>query len=387
MEHQFFLDRLSAYFDNELKNEEHVIVHQHIEGCEECKKQLLELEKLENLISSNSELSENDYWEQSAQKIESAINKNTESETIPVTKQLSSSSIWWKLTGVAASLVLVAIFAFEQKDTNDELLKDNIKSPVNVYQKDIEESIPVIVDTATDENLSVGAIELQDKELSGRQIEIQTIETEQTSPAAAKPVDKLLPKQKQKIKTEPKKSESTKVKEEDIVSFDEQLSKYAPDIGKPVEKLRSSPKKTKMKGSYKTTSSFSETLQQSLDSNISTSADKTKLDYWWRKVFIYSEQLEMQQKKNSVRYLKSAKSDTSNKKAELSHSDKNLLYKQLFEAYYNIAILTTDSTEEKQAVDFLTKYSVSVGNSYNVYALRFLELYKTERSKQKFEKE
>lgn len=61
MEHQFYIDRLSAYFDNELKNEELVIVKEHVMGCSECQKKLQELEKLENLIIEKSDLSESDY--------------------------------------------------------------------------------------------------------------------------------------------------------------------------------------------------------------------------------------------------------------------------------------------------------------------------------------
>ena len=189
MEHQFYIDRLSAYFDNELKNEELVIVKEHVMGCSECQKKLQELEKLENLIIEKSDLSESDYWEQSAQKIESALSSQTDATIISVGKSKSSVSLWWKLTGVAASLVLVALFAFEQKDSGDELLRQ--EAPKTGIKHVIGYTAPIIKDTAINEDLSVGRVVEQKEEPKVVSDEIKKDTKEEVPLAVKQTVDNL----------------------------------------------------------------------------------------------------------------------------------------------------------------------------------------------------
>ena len=73
MEHSFFKDRLSAYFDNELPPQEKQVVEQHLRDCVECRAELTKLRQLEDAVNRHAGLADTDYWEKSAQKIESRL--------------------------------------------------------------------------------------------------------------------------------------------------------------------------------------------------------------------------------------------------------------------------------------------------------------------------
>lgn len=416
MEHQFYIDRLSAYFDNELKNEELVIVKEHVMGCSECQKKLQELEKLENLIIEKSDLSESDYWEQSAQKIESALSSQTEAAIITVGKS-SKSSLWWKLTGVAASLVLVALFAFEQKDNSDEILRQ--EAPKTGIKHVIGYKSPIIKDTAIKEDMSVGRSAEQKEEpivssdeikkdakqevsLATKQIAENLSTKPQTAPKPQhiKKSDKvLLEKNEIKIKKtfstneQPSSNKENISKTAEMSPDKEPQPKYGADIGKVIIKRRTASKegleKSKTKDKLKTSSSLSVLTQESqkgISRNliILENTDKTEINYWRRKVSTCTAQLQNQQKKK-VQYMK--KSDKSEKSfSGISLIDKEFIYRQLFEAYYKIAVMTADTTEEKQAVQFLKENADSLHNSKSAQALHFLEQYKIEKNRQKSSK-
>ena len=54
MDHGYFKDRISAYYDNNLKPEERVVIEEHLKECEECRKLLAELAKLDRLVEEHS---------------------------------------------------------------------------------------------------------------------------------------------------------------------------------------------------------------------------------------------------------------------------------------------------------------------------------------------
>ncbi len=169
--------------------------------------------------------------------------------------------------------------------------------------------------------------------------------------------------------------------------------KYGADIGKVIIKRRTASKegleKSKTKDKLKTSSSLSVLTQESqkgISRNliILENTDKTEINYWRRKVSTCTAQLQNQQKKK-VQYMK--KSDKSEKSfSGISLIDKEFIYRQLFEAYYKIAVMTADTTEEKQAVQFLKENADSLHNSKSAQALHFLEQYKIEKNRQKSSK-
>lgn len=420
MEHQFYIDRLSAYFDNELKNEEYVIIHEHVQSCDECQKRLQELEKLENLISAKTELSDNDYWEQSAQKIEAALDTAPKTEIVKIDKS-SSSSLWWKLTGVAASLVLVALFAFEQKDKDHELLLED--SYNYSIEKKVEDSTPTSVDTfrqdvseePTADYLEVQKGDKQDISLASKQAvdnlvskpqaapqpvrlkkELSETKSLQSSNSAASPVPikenlRMLEFDNGGVETASVPAIKQIVPDKIEKNLDKSIEVLSEDVVDELKKdnlVGEESEEIKAKDKFATSTSVAiPSYETQAGISIDTKKNDHEIEYWRRKTTEYSIQLNEQRTKKSVRYLKSATTDTTDKKSAIIHADRDLVYRQLFEAYYNIALMTPDSTEEKQAVQFLTKHAQSVENSYNIDALYYLELYKIEKNRQKPAKE
>ncbi len=408
MEHQFYIDRLSAYFDNELKNEEFVIVKEHIDSCDECQKRLAELEKLENLFTDNSELSESEYWEQSAQKIEASLDAQTPTEIIPIKKTKSSLSLWWKLTGVAASLVLVAIFAFEQKDVGDELLmEEKNNSPI----ENRSASVQIAKDTITDEELSLGnivadaddmietALELNQPIAQPSQVITPKKKTRSKKQVASKPQPVKL--EKEKVKTQQAPPVIAEIVEEKIIEEPAPVKLRTLEFQNGGGTIATSDNYIKLDQTSKvqsdnlvedesesvaTTQIFSNTFDSTLPNKLQDGFGKTaELEYWRRRVATNNDLLKAR-KKNTVQYSKSSKSTTRQRGKSTNRIDVEFTYKQIFEAYYHIAILTNASFEVKQAVDFLTMHADSLTTTYSSNALYYLQLYQNEMNRQENKK-
>ena len=82
MEHEYFKNRISAFLDGELKNEEEQLMAEHLKACLECQKIYQKLESLNQLVDEHAQLDDGDYWEKAAQKIEQAIAGETKTEII-----------------------------------------------------------------------------------------------------------------------------------------------------------------------------------------------------------------------------------------------------------------------------------------------------------------
>ena len=107
MEHSYFQDRLSAYHDNELPLQEKVVVEQHLHDCPECRKQLAEYARLDQLVIDHGQLGDTDYWEQAAKKIEKEIGVADPTRVASVFRARQRLALTWKLAALAASVVIV----------------------------------------------------------------------------------------------------------------------------------------------------------------------------------------------------------------------------------------------------------------------------------------
>ena len=117
MEHSYFKDRISAFIDGELPPYEEKVVKEHLADCEECRQIRAELEKIDSLVEKHSGLNEDEYWEKSAQKIESklslsdSLNEDAESK-----KESKYKGLGWKLVTVAASVAVLTFIGLHEKD-------------------------------------------------------------------------------------------------------------------------------------------------------------------------------------------------------------------------------------------------------------------------------
>jgi hypothetical protein len=123
MEHSYFKDRISAFCDNELKHEERQLIAEHVQDCGECQKLLEELQKFDRMVKRHSELADDEYWEKSAQKIESAVGSERPVEIVDV-KRSPIKGLGWKLAAAAASIALLTSIAMHQTDLADWIGKD-----------------------------------------------------------------------------------------------------------------------------------------------------------------------------------------------------------------------------------------------------------------------
>jgi len=115
MDHGYFKDRISAYYDNNLSLQERVIIEQHLKECEECRKFLKDLEKLDKLVAEHSQLGDDIYWEQSAKKIEQKLGfeKTTAITDVTLSRRFGFR---WKLVAVAASVVFLIIVGVHRNE-------------------------------------------------------------------------------------------------------------------------------------------------------------------------------------------------------------------------------------------------------------------------------
>lgn len=121
MNHGYFQDRLSAYFDQALTLEEMQMMKEHLASCAECREQLDDLAKLDRLIEAKADLGESDYWEKAAQTIERRLTTGNESK---VTKVRSGwFGLGWKLVATAASIAALTFIALHEGEIQDSVDK------------------------------------------------------------------------------------------------------------------------------------------------------------------------------------------------------------------------------------------------------------------------
>ncbi len=121
MDHSYFKDRISAYHDQELKPYEHQVVEEHLATCDECRKLLEDYAVLEEFVSVHIELDkDSDYWEKTAQKIESELGF-TDKEEKAEKKITQMSGLWWKVTAVAASLAFLTFIGLHESEISDSV--------------------------------------------------------------------------------------------------------------------------------------------------------------------------------------------------------------------------------------------------------------------------
>ena len=121
MDHSFYQERLSAYLDRELPDDEMKAVEEHLAGCEECGRRLAQLKSLDDFSARFSELDDSDYWEESARKIEARIEVGDE-KIVDVKKARRGlySGLWWKLPAVAASVLIVGYIGLHESEITDD---------------------------------------------------------------------------------------------------------------------------------------------------------------------------------------------------------------------------------------------------------------------------
>ena len=141
MDHGYFKDRISAFYDRSLKPEEQAVVEEHLRECEECRKLLEDFKKLDALVEKHSGLDGDDYWEKSARRIESQLGGEDATEVV----EISRSRGWglaWKLVAVAASVAILTVVGLHRDDIWEkaEPEKEKITAPASVTPSEFDDT-------------------------------------------------------------------------------------------------------------------------------------------------------------------------------------------------------------------------------------------------------
>ena len=165
MEHSYFKDRISAFIDGELPPYEEKVVEEHLAECEECRQIRAELEKIDFLVEKHSGLNGDEYWEKSAQKIESRLNLLDATVEDIKPKESKYKGLGWKLVTVAASVAVLTFIGlhekdiFEDIDTSPKMQAPSIYIPPESLKQEDE-------DMVIDEGLSLDIIDQEEHVIS-----------------------------------------------------------------------------------------------------------------------------------------------------------------------------------------------------------------------------
>jgi len=139
MDHGYFKNLLSGYLDGELTDEQQVAIRQHLQECDVCSSELSRLRKLDELVQKHSQLDGRDYWEESAQKIERTLGiASTEVTDMKKEKTRRGLGWGWRLTGIAASVLIVGYIGWHQSDT----FRDEVTIPPASRQSEMVSPAP-----------------------------------------------------------------------------------------------------------------------------------------------------------------------------------------------------------------------------------------------------
>lgn len=390
MDHSFFEDRLSAFYDGELKNEDKFIMAEHIENCLSCQARLDEYRMLDEKADELSKLSDSDYWEKSANKIDEAIAKSDKAEIIEV-KKSTWQGMGWKITGLAASIMLLTFIGLYEEDIieNVPTPEYEIQSDQPALQPTETQSIAIDSVSQTDGRITT---EVADQDISDRQEEAISKPAPDDIPELESPrgatqkndqliVDGIETSLKDKDVVTETRSELADIKKENIgipapvqnISKDKSLKRELSPI-----QVSQDEEKSLDSDLFESTTVANKILPQSLaaqeDESIGEALVKfdlssPDLNHWQNKrdSLLGSEKIQKSKDSSS----KPAANYARGKKQRSDKTvDKSLL---LMECYYQIALLTDDDEERLEALKELSVYSESDNKSYRLQAEKYLQ--------------
>ena len=127
MEHSYYKDKLSAYYDSELEVQEMELLRRHLEGCAECRKLLEKLSSLSQKIEELSGLDENEYFGSLATRIVGKI-ADLDNKVVELPrKEFHRFRFGWKIGALAASFMLIATVTYYQWQDHESILDEIIE--------------------------------------------------------------------------------------------------------------------------------------------------------------------------------------------------------------------------------------------------------------------
>lgn len=151
MEHSYFRDKISAFKDSGLNTEEQYLISLHLKECAECRALLEKLEAFDSMVSEESKLSSDEYFDKLAGKIDERI-AGDPAKVTDISTRNSWAGLTWKITATAASVAFLVFIGYH---------KDDILPPSS--PKTLSES-PVIM--APGSTVKVGSIRVKRQDIA-----------------------------------------------------------------------------------------------------------------------------------------------------------------------------------------------------------------------------
>lgn len=345
MDHSYYRDKISAYFDGALEAQERELIRRHLEDCEECQSLLERLTRLKEVIDEKSGLGGDEYFENLAQKIESRI--ATPREKVVDVSHFRWKSYWWKVSAAAASVLLVGTIGYYQ-------FRDDNQLPSKVLKESPKTEIPASVNEdslAARENFEAGRDERSDD--AGQRASVGRVAESDA-----------LAKKRESGKVEGQEKDTRQeVKSDELLTLKE---KNAPAEG-ALQAGASKPAAADIKENSAAGKVEAESGAIVLEEK--AVFDSIKIDF---------ADLEVQQntlvqwrsQRDSIQNVLGFEKDTlqnsaKNKLSRLASptvsgyaqkTDSTMIYQQLANSWYQIGLQTQDSTEKYRAIQFLNWY-------------------------------
>ena len=360
MDHEYFKDRISAFYDGELKHEEEHMIAEHLKNCPECRQLFDDLKHFDEKITQYTSLGESDYWEKSAQKIEQAIGLSDNTTVTDIKTSAPSKGLWWKITAVAASIAVIAFIALYEGEIKENVLNapSVVRMPkTGMAQKDSSEYRETRILPQADMSPKSIAVKPENQEKD----ELGDVAPE--SPVAV--VEKSEP---MRTDTKPSSLSETRDKEEKSKTVKKVLPQPKPEINTYAEETINKPQR--VAGSVEDSDLslpdvFTETLSKVTDRKSTGESEVMipTLQQWRDSLVVLN--------KSHLSNLQTTKSQLSNSMVEVS--DKNDREYLILECHYNIAYLTEDTVEYNKSLKYLNEYVADTDAHYIKEAREFLD--------------
>lgn len=364
MDHSYFKERISGYYDNNLLPYEQQSVEEHLKTCEECQKLLAQFEKLDKLVEEKSQLSDTEYWEKSAQKIENAIGVD-DSKVIDVSHK-SYKGLFWKISAVAASVAILTFIGINQIDiVPDAEMKINQLPEVRVEkQKDIgskkvgTKKTKESVETEKDATSVQPTDNLPEKEKSTPKITSDTVvKKNEIGKGIVEKKSSAIAKSPMPIAVQPQ-TEEIQIKEKSKIELQsEQLEETtAQSISEPI-----------------TISKTSKSAQQFFAGRLASTDKESRdnLDYLRKQKdslrMIYTNYSQSVSKK-----LKTGRSKSVSETETTNDSLKSVVEKDLLDIYYKIGLNSDSDIEKSEIIRFFENYINRKESFHNELARKYL---------------
>jgi hypothetical protein len=343
MDHTYYRDKISAYFDGALEAQERELIRRHIEECADCRSLLERLNSFDRVINEKSGLSGDEYFESLAQKIESRI--SLPRERVVDVRSLRWRSFGWKISAAAASILLVATFAYYQLEDDGDLRLKILE------EESKKKSIgSVTVDSAvSEETLESGRMERLNEGLDSVK-EIGALEGDKVGKrkvATTKPLEQA------------KDDRQSDVAGETAGSFEENAPSASAAPGAAVESEKKSEEETSAltdglvlaeKPATVRFDSVDEMGQQSAGTQNTLTEWRSQRDSFQVVLGFEDDTVQNMAQNKLKRFAAPSLSGL------VKSNDTVRVYQQLANSWYQIGLQTTDSTEKNRAVQFLNWY-------------------------------